>query len=97
MCVIPQCGYKTQSPLSSQMKHRRHLRDRWSSTVCARLGLLLSTVVVSLSLPLLGFRQRIPSRVHVTEPREGGYKSPSLEVWVSLNIMGGGAVLIAAR
>lgn len=37
------------------------------------------------------------SHIHVTEPREGDYKSPSLEVWVSLNIMGGGAVLIAAR
>lgn len=38
-----------------------------------------------------------PSRILVTEPREGDCKSPSLEVWVSLNIMGGGAVLIAAR
>lgn len=28
---------------------------------------------------------------------EHGYKSPSLEVWVSLSIMGGGRVLIAAR
>lgn len=33
----------------------------------------------------------------ITGLGEHGYRSPSLEVWVSLNIMGGGGVLIAAR
>lgn len=33
----------------------------------------------------------------ITGLGEHGYKSPSLEVWVSVNIIGGGGVLIAAR
>lgn len=97
MCVIPQRGYKTQSPLSSQMKNRRR-----PETVGGKLSVPDRAGCGALPQPpaplwLLGFVQQIPSRIRVTEPREGSCNSPSLEVWVSLNIMGGGAVLIAAR
>lgn len=49
--------------------------------------------------PLSQFTQQILSHIDRMHYRVGehSYKSPSLEVWVSLNIMRGGGVLIAAR
>lgn len=59
----------------------------------------IERAILSLSLSVLCSSSRSPLilTAYITGLGEHGYKSPSLEVWVSVNIMGGGGVLIAAR
>lgn len=53
--------------------------------------------ILSLSVLRSSSRSPLILTAYITGLGEHGYKSPSLEVWVSVNIMGGGGVLIAAR
>lgn len=57
----------------------------------------IERAILSLSVLRSSSRSPLILTAYITGLGEHGYKSPSLEVWVSVNIMGGGGVLIAAR
>lgn len=57
----------------------------------------IERAILSLSVLCSSSRSPLILTAYITGLGEHGYKSPSLEVWVSVNIMGGGGVLIAAR